>query len=421
MATIASTATGHERGTPGFRRLGAAMWCAGLATFVLVYSPQVLLPTFAAEFAVSSSTASLALSATTLALAVAVVPLSAVCESWGRTRMMTAALAVSAALGLIEPFAPSFGVLVVLRALQGVALAALPALAMAHTTREVAARWLGGAVGLLIAGNALGGLTGRLVTGFVADVAGWRVALGVVGGVSLLCMVAFRLLLPAPRTPDPPRVRLRELGRPIGRHLADPVLRGLFAVSFLVMGAFVTVYNYSGFRLEAAPFGVPVGLAGLVFLGYLAGPVVSPWAGRVADRHGRAPVVAAGLAVAAAGAWVTLPANLVVICIGVLLVTVGFFTAHAVASGWAGRRAADLPDGSPALASSLYLLAYYAGSSVGGSLGGVAYDHLGWLGVSCFLTLLLAAGFLVALRLRTSSRGRAPVRGRPRVRRGRRP
>ena len=37
----------HERGTNGYRRLGLAMWCAGLATFVLVYCVQGLLPALA--------------------------------------------------------------------------------------------------------------------------------------------------------------------------------------------------------------------------------------------------------------------------------------------------------------------------------------------------------------------------------------
>ncbi|WP_343940339.1 MFS transporter, partial [Pseudonocardia zijingensis] len=131
MTTTGPARTGHERGTPAYRRLGAAMWCTGLATFVLVYCVQALLPIFAAEFDVSSSVASLALSATTGALALAIVPLSAVVESWGRTRVMTVALAVSAALGVLAPLAPTFGVLVAVRALQGVTLAALPALAMA--------------------------------------------------------------------------------------------------------------------------------------------------------------------------------------------------------------------------------------------------------------------------------------------------
>ena len=53
------------------------------------------------------------------------------------------------------------------------------------------------------------------------------------------------------------------------------------------MGAFVTVYNYLGFRLIAPPFGLPPALVGLAFLGYLAGSYASTAAGRLGDRVGR--------------------------------------------------------------------------------------------------------------------------------------
>jgi YNFM family putative membrane transporter len=390
----------RERGTPGYTRLGLAMWCAGLATFVLVYCVQGLLPTLAAQFDVSSSTSSLVLSATTGALALAVVPLSAIAESWGRRRVMTVALAASAVLGLLAPFAPSFAALVGIRALQGVALAALPALAIAHVTAEVAPRWLGGAVGLLIAGNSLGGLSGRLVAGFVADVAGWRVALGVIGVLSLACTVAFRLLLPPPVAPDAPRVRLRDLGTPLRTHLRDPGLLALFGVAFLLMGAFVTVYNYLGFRLIAAPFGLPGWLAGLVFLGYLVGSWASTAAGRLGDRVGRRRVMWGAVLVALVGVWVTTPDLLATVVIGLLLVTVGFFGAHSVASSWVGRRASLLPGGAPGQASSLYLLAYYAGSSIGGALGGVAFDLAGWTGLVAYVSVLLLGALVLALALR---------------------
>jgi YNFM family putative membrane transporter len=349
---------------------------------------------------VSSSTSSLVLSATTGALALAVVPLSAVAESWGRRRVMTVALAASAVLGLLAPFAPSFAALVGIRALQGVALAALPALAIAHVTAEVAPRWLGGAVGLLIAGNSLGGLSGRLVAGFVADVAGWRVALGVVGVLSLACTVAFRLLLPPPVAPDAPRVRLRDLGTPVRTHLRDPGLLALFGVAFLLMGAFVTVYNYLGFRLIAAPFGLPGWLTGLVFLGYLVGSWASTAAGRLGDRVGRRRVMWGAVLVALVGVWVTTPDLLATVVIGLLLVTVGFFGAHSVASSWVGRRASLLPGGAPGLASSLYLLAYYAGSSIGGALGGVAFDVAGWTGLVVYVSVLLLGALALALALR---------------------
>jgi MFS transporter, YNFM family, putative membrane transport protein len=404
MTTIAPTTAperlGHERGTPAYRRLGAAMWCAGLATFVLVYCVQALMPTLAVEFGVSSSASSLVLSATTGTLALAIVPLSAVAESWGRTRVMTVALTASAVLGVLAPLAPTFGALVAVRALQGVALAALPALAMAHVTREVAPRWLGGAVGLLIAGNTIGGLSGRLVAVAVADVAGWRVALAVIGGLSLLCTVAFRFLLPPALAAAPPRVRVRELGGPMRAQLADPGLRCLFGISFLLMGAFVTVYNYLGFRLLAAPFALPAALVGLVFLGYLAGTWASTGAGRLGDRWGRRRVLWAAVFVAVAGAWVTLPDLLPTVLAGLLVVTVGFFAAHSVASSWVGRRASMLPAGSPAVASSLYLFAYYLGSSVGGALGGVAYDHGGWPAVVGYVTALLGLALALSLALR---------------------
>jgi YNFM family putative membrane transporter len=398
--TEARRAAPHERGTPGYRRLGAALWCSGMATFVLVYSVQGLLPTLADRFGLSSSVASLALSATTGTLALAVLPLSAVAESWGRARVMTGALAASAVLAVLAPLAPTFEVLLVIRALQGVTLAALPALSMAHVTHEVSPRHLGGAMGLLIAGNTLGGLAGRLVATTVADVAGWRAGLAAVGVVSVAAAVAFRLLLP-PATARPLEpTRLRDLGGPLRRHLTEPGLLCLFGIAFLLMGAFVSVYNYLGFRLLGPPFLVPGTVAGLIFLAYLAGSGASTTAGRLGDRFGRRRVLWVSVLTAIAGVWVTAPDSLVTIVIGLLLVTVGFFGAHSVASSWVGRRSALLDGAVPAQASSLYLLGYYAGSSAGGAAGGLAFDGFGWLGLVVHVSALLAAALGLALVLR---------------------
>jgi YNFM family putative membrane transporter len=291
-------------------------------------------------------------------------------------------------------------VLIAVRALQGLALAALPALAMAHVTREVAPRWLGGAMGLLIAGNTLGGLSGRLIAGVVADAGGWRVALAVVGAVSLAATVAFRLLLPPSVAPAAPPVRMRDLGGSVRVQLRDPGLRCLFGIAFLLMGAFVTVYNYLGFRLIAPPFTLPPALVGLVFLGYLAGSWASTAAGRLGDRVGRRRVLWAAVLVALAGAWITLPDSLPAVLAGLLLVTVGFFGAHSVASGWVGRRSSSVPGGAPAVASSLYLFAYYAGSSIGGSVGGLAYDGAGWPGLVGYVSALLLGAGALGLALR---------------------
>jgi YNFM family putative membrane transporter len=59
-----------------------------------------------------------------------------------------------------------------------------------------------------------------------------------------------------------------------------------------------------------------------------------------------------------------------------------------------------LPGGSPGLASSLYLFGYYAGSSIGGSVGGIAYDLGGWPGLVGYISLLLLGALGLALALR---------------------
>lgn len=394
---VAAEDPGHSAGTRGFRRISAALWFAGAGTFMLLYCAQALLPSFAAAFDVSPAVSSLTLSATTGALALGIVPISAVAESWGRKRMMTVSLTASAVLGLVAPLAPSFEVLLTVRALQGLAMAGLPALAMAHLSREVHGASLGKAMGLLIAGNTMGGLSGRLVGGVVADLAGWRWALAVVGVLSFGCLVAFRMLVPPPVVEEKPGgtpwrvLRAQFLG-----HLADPGVRRVCLVSFVMMSAFVTVYNYLGFRLLAEPFGLPQALVGLIFLAYLSGTVSSTVAGTLGDRCGRIEVLMAAILLAGVAIALTLPDVLPLILLALVLFTVGFFAAHSVASGWLSQRATA----APAQASAMYLFCYYFGSSVGGTSGGVAYEQGGWSGVVLFVAALLAVSLACAVLLK---------------------
>lgn len=54
------------------------------------------------------------------------------------------------------------------------------------------------------------------------------------------------------------------------------------------------------------------------------------------------------------------------IAFGIACVTFGFFAGHSTASGWVGRLATQ----GKGQAAALYLLSYYLGSSIVGSLGG---------------------------------------------------
>ena len=404
-ATVGDVDAGHARGTPGYRRLVAAVWAAGVGSFTLLYAPQALLPLISRDLDVSPSTAALTVSVTTGTLALALVPMSYLADRVGRTRLMTASLLVAAVFGLLAPLAPSIGVLLAVRAVQGVAIAGLPALAMAHVSEEVRPSAVGAAMGLFVAGNTVGGLTGRVLSSVVADAGGWRAGLAAVGALALVCVVAFRLLLPPPTaapSASPPGEALGHLGR----HLRDPGVRRLCLSSFVLMAAFVTVYNYLGYRLLEEPFGLSPLLVGLVFVTYLAGTTSSPVAGRLGDRFGRRAVLLLGVLLALAAALLTLVEVLAAVLAGLVLFTVGFFVAHTSASGMVGNRARV----GRAQASALYLLAYYAGSSIGGWIGGFAFEGGGWPAVVAYVAGLLAAALVLALLLlRTPPLAPAPA------------
>jgi len=378
------------------RRIRLGLFAAALATFALLYAPQPLLPQISSTFGVDPATGSLALSAATFALAIAIIPVSSLSEVFGRRRVMTAGALAAAVLGLAASLAPSLPVLVAIRVLQGLALAGVPAVAMAYLAEEVERASLGRAMGLFIAGNSIGGLSGRVAAGALADHGGWRVALAGVGALSVTCAIVFALVLPRSAHFRPAPAQVRGLLASLRRNVAEGGLLRLYLIAFAMLGAFVTVYNYLTFRLSRPPFGLPSTAIGLLFAAYLAGTVSSAAAGRLADRHGRYRVLAGGLLVAALGALLTLSGSLAVIVAGLVVLTAGFFAAHSVASSWVGARAPV----APAQASALYMCAFYVGSSVAGSAGGICYAAGGWAATVGFVLALLAVALASALSLR---------------------
>jgi YNFM family putative membrane transporter len=390
---------------PGMRRVRLGLFAAALATYALLYTPQPLLPLISSGFRVSPAAASLSMSAGTFALALAVIPVSSLSEVFGRRRLMIISAISAGILGLVAPLAPSLGVLIAIRVFQGFALAGLPATAMAYLAEEISPDSLGRVMGLYIAGNAIGGLSGRVIAGFLASAGGWRVATFGVSAMSTACAIAMAFLLPRSRFFTPAPLRLRPLFSSLRRNLADTGLLRLYLIGFALMGAFVTVYNYLTFRVSAAPFGLPTTAVGALFTVYLTGTYSSSLAGRLADRTGRRVVLALAVVVTAAGALLTLPSSLVFIVLGLVVLTMGFFAAHSVASGWVGGRAVV----APAQASALYLCLYYIGSSVAGSVGGVFYSRGGWPQVVVFVVALLAVALVSAVSLRRRLRALAFV------------
>lgn len=392
---------GFQRGSAEYRRVTLALFLGALSMYASLYATQPILPLISADFGISPAEASLSVSAATVSLAASLVFAGPLADSLGRKPVMTWSMIATGVIGLAASLVPQYKTFLLLRFLHGLVMAGLPATAMAYLAEEIDPAFLGGAMGLYIAGNSIGGLAGRIVSGTVADLWNWRAAVGAIAVVSLICSLWFARTLPPSRHFQPQPLKLRGLGEAVVHALADPLLRTLYAVGFAVMGGFVALYNYISYHLIAPPYNLSPALVSWVFVLYLAGTFSSAWIGSLSDRHGRGPILSLSVIIQMIGALVTLVGPLWLKVVGIAIFTFGFFGAHSIASGWVGHRA----KANRGTASSLYLFTYYLGSSIAGTTGGVVWSRCGWSGVVGFIcALLLAALALSALARRLALR-----------------
>jgi YNFM family putative membrane transporter len=374
------TDTYLHKGTPAYRNASIALFACGFATFALLYCVQPMLPEFSQAFGVDAAGASWAVSAATIGVAVSLIPIGIASDRIGRKVLMAASQLLVVGLTLGVAVAPNWHVLLLLRFLSGVALSGVPAVAMAYLGEEIEPQSLGSVMGLYIGGNAFGGMVGRLLTGALADAThSWRWAVGIVAGLGLLAALTFIRFLPPSRRFEP--APAGRAGQRIATLLAlfkEPTLPWLFAAGFMLMGAFVALFNITGYRLTSPPFNLSNTHVGAIFLVYLVGAPVSAWFGHMGDKYGRGKMMGVAAAVMLAGLAMTLPDSLWLITPGLALVTGGFFGAHALASAWAGSRVPS----ARGQASSLYLFFYYLGPALFGALAGMLWNGPGWTGVA---------------------------------------
>ncbi|WP_116204738.1 MFS transporter [Amycolatopsis circi] len=386
------------------RRVKVAVAAAGFTSFALLYAPQAVLPQLAGQYHLDPGGAALAVSVATGALAISVLPIAALSEVIGRRPVIIASVVLSSVLGLLLPLVPDYSLLLVLRAVQGVAIAGFPGVATAYLVERLGKTGVAAAVGAMIAGNTIGGMTGRLATGFTAGPFGWRGALYVVAGISLVCAVVTVVMLPPSPVKTGERQGLRDIGLGLLTAVRRPVLLVQYAVALLAMGAFVALYNAAGFRLTGEPLNLSPAIASLVFVSYALGSVSSATANRLSARIGRRQALVGVLLLTAVGALLTIPDSLPLIVVGFLVLTTAFFAAHSIANSWA---AAEAPENARGQVGGLYMLMYYLGSSIGGGVGSVVYGKAGWswliVAVVVWLGLAVAA-VAVGTRVRGEAR-----------------
>jgi MFS transporter, YNFM family, putative membrane transport protein len=281
--------------------------------------------------------------------------------------------ALLVAPSLLVAVAPSFGLLLAARVLQGLCMPGLLTVGVPYVAEAFSERVGTRAMGYYVSALVVGGLVGRVGVALLTTAVGWRWALGAVALLPLTAtLVMRRSLPPEPALPE----RSAFSPRTVAGLLRNRALVGATLAGSASFGAFMGVFSYIDFRLEAPPFDLTPAVIGLVFVLWIMG-AAGPTAGRLAGRVGWRPVAAGALAIAATGLTLSLVTALAVVIAGLALVTLGNFSCVTAAQlGVAGATARDR-----GLASAMYFSAYYLAGALGGYVPGLAWQAWGWTGV----------------------------------------
>jgi MFS transporter, YNFM family, putative membrane transport protein len=376
-------------------RLGAlvTLFLAPAFIFANMYTTQAILPVLGHDFNISAPEAGLTVSLLVLAVAIGSLFYGPLSDRIGRKRVMVGASFLVLIPTLLCGFAPSFAVLVVLRATQGLLMPGLTSVAIPYVNEEFEGRGRGLAMGIYVSGLTLGGLFARVGSAALTGLYDWRIAMEVFALPTLIAALFMWRFLPETKSRKNTRAEvrpgafLRQVARDMVLHLHNRRLVGAFIIGFTLFFGFIGTFTYLPYYLTGPSFKLPTVTLGLVYLLWLTG-VFSPVAGTIAGRIGTRRAIAFSMGLAATGLLITLIPILPVVIFGLGLLALGMFSTVAAVNLYLGEQATT----AKGTAASMYLSLYYFGGSFGAVLPGLALIWAGWPGVAllCLGMVLIA-------------------------------
>ncbi|MEF1254798.1 MULTISPECIES: MFS transporter [unclassified Vibrio] len=387
-----------ELKTKQYRNVTFSLALGSFLVFCNLYLFQPMLPFMATHFSVSETQINWVFAASTLALSVCLVPWAVASESYGRRKIMLVGLLAMPVIGLSMLISDSLVVLVILRALMGMALAAFASVAVAYMVEELSEQAFAQAIGGYIAANSLGGIAGRIIGGTLTDALGWQQAVIVVALVSLIGASVVYFTLPKQVNFTPQRGMLRYHNRAVVKHLKNKTIWIAMVLGGVNFALFVNLYSVMGFRLVAAPHNLPIGLASLIFLCYLSGTLSSRLTSVWRKRHQSVSGMVTGTTISLIGMLIAYVDSLTFMILGLLLISFGAFFTHTLAYAWVSQKATH----AKATATALYLVHYYIGGSIGGFFLIYCWQQGGWAYVMAGGSMLYALVFILCHKLSRS-------------------
>ncbi|WP_196587367.1 MFS transporter [Aliivibrio fischeri] len=367
-----------------YYQVSAALAFGSFIVFCNLYLFQPMLPVLAEHFSVSATKINWLLAAGTFTLAFMLLPWAIVSDFIGRRKVMLLSLFLLPAIGLLSLFTDNLTVLIVSRAIMGMALAGFTAVAVAYMAEAFTAKAFSYAIGAYISANSLGGISGRLFGGIITDHFDWQTAVIFMASVSFIGAMLVAFVLPKENKIHEDKNELSSYYRVIVQHLRNRRLFLAMIIGGVNFALFVNLYSVTGFRLIAEPYSLPLSVTSMIFLCYLSGTVSSRLVGLWSQRFSSVFGMFVGTLISLIGMFITTSDSLVIIVIGLNVLSFGAFFTHSLAYGWVSQQA----ETAKSTATALYLVHYYVSGSLGGFYLMYCWQHGGWS------TVMLGASFL---------------------------
>lgn len=382
-----------------FRYIKFCIFLSGLSVFAQLYLFQPLLPMVAEQFHTTVGDSSLLVSSSTIGMAIGLFFFAFKADSYSRKKLMIFSLLSSAVLTIISCWIQSLSLLIAIGVIKGFVISGVSAVALAYLTEEVELSVVALAISMYLSGNTIGGMSGRISATIIAGELGWRNAVLIIGIESLVLGLLFWRFFPDSKFFHPQKTDYSLKMKQMKKFLTDPYMLRLFGIASLLMGSFVSVYNYLTFRLESAPFSLNHFLIAFIFLMYTFGVFGTMITSRLSKRMDQKYILKGSIVFMIAGICLLLSSHIYIVIFGLGLFTLSFFAAHTMASQMTALHAKE----GKSSATSMYWLFYYFGSSILGSGTGYILHATSWSFFIIFLVLAIGLAFSLTIT-KTSTR-----------------
>lgn len=283
--------------------------------------------------------------------------------------------------------------LVVYRALLGIAVSGITAAVTVYISEEVSPALAGIVTGYFIFGNSLGSMSGRVFATLMMEHVSIDTIFFIFGGVLIAMALAVKLFLPTSRQFVPtPSLQLGAVLKGGLEHFKNIRVSLCFVIGFILFGSFTSIFNFLAFYLHRPPYELSYTWIGLIPVSFSLTFFLAPYAARVALNIGSMNALSMLIICMMVGAFLTLIApSLWVFISGIVLLSVAFFSAHSTVLAWVSSRSPN----AKGQATSFYLLCYYAGGAVMGYFNGYLFSWQGWNAIAASCLMMLGIGLFI--------------------------